>query len=184
MENSTLICDHVKHILSLVCPFNCDEFWIVIFWFIESSLVIKHENMKNYFFILVIKLSLTRASKKYLSDIYIQVYVMDYNYVFYQNIKMTDESLITNKNRWETQKLQTLYLKVSFWLFTWNILHSIDLSCWTVYQWIKIRIIYHFPTFYLQSYRRFVCSDSKYNYYFPQLKKYLKQMGDNSEYRS
>ena len=68
--------------------------------------------MKNYFFIFVIKL--TRASKKYLSDIYIQVYVMDYNYVFYQNIKMTDESLITNKNRWENQKLQTLDLKVLF----------------------------------------------------------------------
>lgn len=85
----------------------------MIFWFIESSLVIKQENMKNYFFIF----KLTRASKKYLSDIYIQVYVMDYNYVFYQNIKMTDESLITNKNRWENQKLQTLDLKVLFWLF-------------------------------------------------------------------
>ena len=39
---------------------------------------------------------------------------MDYNYGFYQNIKMTDESLITNKNRWENQKLQTLDLKVLF----------------------------------------------------------------------
>ena len=33
---------------------------------------------------------------------------------FYQNIKMTDESLITNKNRWENQKLQTFDLKVLF----------------------------------------------------------------------
>ena len=39
---------------------------------------------------------------------------MDYNYGFYQNIKMTDERMITNKNRWENQKLQTLDLKVLF----------------------------------------------------------------------
>ena len=71
---------------------------------------------KITFLSFVIKLSLTRASKKILVRC-IQVYIMDYNYGFYQNIKMSDERLITNKNRWENQKLQTFDLKILFWFF-------------------------------------------------------------------